>query len=112
MRMPHDIEAQIYYLTAEEGGRSGAVYNGYRGQFYYDGNSWDAHQEFPGVAQAFPGQESRTFLALASPEQHLGQIVVGMDFSIREGDRTVATGKVTKIIELEESVHRENKLAT
>ena len=41
-----ELEAEIYYLTTEEGGRKGYVANGYRGQFYYNGNNWDALQEF------------------------------------------------------------------
>lgn len=31
-----ELEAEIYYLTKEEGGRYHAVFNGYRGQFHYN----------------------------------------------------------------------------
>ena len=40
------IEAELYYLTEEEGGRKTPVGNGYRGQFYYNGKDWDAPQQF------------------------------------------------------------------
>ena len=34
----HEIEAEIRYLTTEEGGRKHGVISGYRGQFYYGGD--------------------------------------------------------------------------
>ena len=43
----HEIEAEIRYLTTEEGGRKNGVYSGYRGQFYYDGDDHDGGQFFP-----------------------------------------------------------------
>ncbi len=42
-------------------------------------------------------------LAFLSPQNHVGKIAVGMEFQIREGKRTVATGRVTKILNLEEN---------
>ena len=41
-----EIEAEIYYLTTEEGGRQSPVFNGYRGQFFYEGKDWGGLQEF------------------------------------------------------------------
>jgi len=41
-----ELEAEIYYLTTEEGGRNSYVVSGYRGQFHYNGKDWDAPQEF------------------------------------------------------------------
>ena len=37
------------------------------------------------------------------PQNHVGKSAVGMEFEIREGKRTVATGRVTKILYLEEN---------
>jgi hypothetical protein len=41
-----ELEAEIYYLKASEGGRRVGVRSGYRGQFHYDGKDRDAFQEF------------------------------------------------------------------
>ncbi len=46
----HAIEAEVRYLTTEEGGRRTGVFSGYRGQFYYGGNDYDGFQYFPDKA--------------------------------------------------------------
>lgn len=101
-----DIEAEIYFLTTQEGGRSKPAFDGYRPQFYYDGHDWDAHQSYPDVKQVNPGDTVRTYLAFLSPDEHFGNVYVDMEFLIREGSRTVAKGIVTKILKLEESANR------
>jgi elongation factor Tu len=101
--MPIDIEAEIYFLTKEEGGRSSPVYNGYRPQFYYDGKDWDASHTYPDTGIANPGETVRTHLAFMSPQGHLGKVSEGMEFLLREGLRTVGKGLVIKVIELEQS---------
>lgn len=103
MPVPKDIETEIYFLTNEEGGRSTPVYTGYRPQFYYNNHDWDASHIYPDVDVANPGDTVRAYLGFLSPKEHLGKVDVGMEFLIREGDRTVAKGIVTKIIELEQS---------
>lgn len=103
MEIPKDIEAKITYLTAEEGGRTTPVFSGYRGQFHYDGNDWDAPQTFLNVEQVMPGETVSAHLGFISPSEHVGKVHVGMSFQIREGARIVGTGIVTKIIELEQS---------
>jgi len=40
------------------------------------------------------------------PQNHVGKIAAGMKFEIREGNCTVATGRVTKILHLEENAER------
>jgi translation elongation factor EF-Tu-like GTPase len=47
MRIPHDIEATVYFLKTAEGGRVGPAFSDYRPQFYYDGHDWDARQLYP-----------------------------------------------------------------
>ena len=106
MPVPKDIEAEIRFLTTEEGGRSSPAFSGYRPQFYYDGRDWDAPHEYPDSYTVFPGETVRAFLGFLSPQEHIGKITVGMKFEIREGTRTVGTGVVTKIIDLPESAKR------
>lgn len=106
MPVPRDIEAEIYYLRPEEGGRSSPAYTGYRPQFYYDGRNWDASHIYPDLEAAYPGETVRAYLGFLSPLEHLGKVYVGMDFEIREGARIVGKGTVTKIIDLESSANR------
>ena len=112
MPVPRDIEAEIYFLTPEEGGRSTPAFSNYRPQFYYNGHDWDAPHTYPDVEQVNPGDTVRAYLGFLSPQEHLGKVYVGMEFEIREGARTVGKGVVTKIIELEQSANRAVKSAT
>ena len=103
MSVPNDIEAEIYFLTFEEGGRKSAVFSNYRPQFYYNGHDWDAPQTYPDVEQVNPGDTVRAYLGFLSPKEHFGKIYIGMEFLIREGARTVGKGVITKIKDLEQS---------
>jgi translation elongation factor EF-Tu-like GTPase len=93
-----EIEAEIYYLTTEEGGRKSYVGNGYRGQFYYNGRDWDAPQEFINKERCELGDTVRVFLRTCSPENHIGKFYVGQQFEIREGAKTVGRGTILKIL--------------
>ena len=106
MPVPKDIEAEIYFLTPEEGGRAVPAFTGYRPQFYYNGQDWDASHIYPDVEVANPGETVRAYLGFLSPQEHLGKVYAGMEFLIREGSRTVGKGVITKIIELEQSANR------
>ena len=99
----HEIEAEIRYLTTEEGGRKTGVFSGYRGQFFYEGEDYDGFQYFPDLPDG-------TMLALGEPVRalirfrqvmweavHAKRITVGMPFQIREGSKTVGYGVVTKM---------------
>ena len=103
LRIPHDIEAEIYFLTSAEGGRSSPAFDNYRPQFYYDGHDWDAPHLYPDVKQVNPGDTVRAYLGFLSPAEHFGKLYVNMPFQIREGARVVGRGRVTQILELEES---------
>lgn len=103
MKPLRDIEAEIYFLTPQEGGRSTPAFSGYRGQFFYEGMDCDAVQEYPDVEEVMPGETVRAYLAFLSPNLHYKKVYEGMTFLVREGERTVGKGTVTKIIDLEES---------
>lgn len=112
MNLIGDIEAEIYFLTTEEGGRKTPAYSGYRPQFYYDGHDWDAIQDYD-VTEVYPGQTVIARLTFLSPPFHLEKLYVGKGFLVREGQKTVAKGKITKILDLtksaEEAIIREAK---
>lgn len=106
MPQRRDIEAEITYLPTEHGGRNAPLHSGYRGQFYYDGQDWDAPQEFPDVTEVRPGQTVRTYLWMASPKEHLGKLFPGKVFLIREGNKTVGYGVVRALLDLERSAEQ------
>jgi len=101
---PKDVEAEIYFLTTEEGGRHTSVVSGYRPQFYYDGHDWDAIQNYPDEQEPVqPGDTVTAYLSFLSPHYLVGSLFVGKEFLLREGARTVGRGHVTKVLELERS---------
>lgn len=96
--MDIELEAEIYYLTEEEGGRKSPVKSGYRGQFHYNGRDWDAPQEFIGKEICYPGETVKVVLQTLSPIFHVGQFYVGQEFETREGGKTVGKAKITNIL--------------
>lgn len=94
------IEAELEFLPTERGGRRTAARSGYRPQFYYAGEDWDATHEYIGHEWVEPGQTVTVRLTVTRPEYHAGRIFVGMPFLVREGSRVVGYGRVTKILEL------------
>jgi translation elongation factor EF-Tu-like GTPase len=105
-RLAHDAEAILTFLPTEHGGRRGPAFSNYRPQFYYDGGDWDAHHTYPDVERVNPGDTVRVILSFLSPDQHIGRLRVGSPFLIREGQRIVGYGAITKLIELETSAMR------
>jgi translation elongation factor EF-Tu-like GTPase len=99
----HEIEAEIRYLTTEEGGRRTPVCSDYRGQFFYDGEDYDGSQYFPDLPDGVMLELGTPVRALIRFRQemwedvHSKRIAVGMPFQIREGNRTVGHGVVTKV---------------
>jgi elongation factor Tu len=99
----HEIEAEIRYLTTEEGGRRTGVSSGYRGQFFYEGEDHDGFQYFPELPDGAIVELGATIRAVIRYRQeqwedvHSKRITVGLPFQIREGNRTVGRGIVTKV---------------
>jgi translation elongation factor EF-Tu-like GTPase len=98
---PRNVEAQIVFLSTEEGGKRNPVTTGYRCQFRYDGQDWFGLQTFPGKGQVYPGETANAYVTVLSPEDHKGKLLVGKAFQLVEGSHIVANGIVTRIIELE-----------
>src|SRR5215831_12455092 len=103
MMRVRDIEVEIYYLPPEHGGRKTPILSGYRPQFYYRGHDWDGQHEYPDSDQVLPGECVRAYIEFLSPAQHLGNVVEGMPFLLREGNHIVGYGTVLKIIDLPQS---------
>lgn len=101
-----DVEAEITLLPTEHGGRASAVQSGYRPQFYYDGHDWDAIHSYPDGPEVRPGDTARVYLSFLSPNEHVGRLHAGKVFLLREGNRVVGYGTITRIVDLAVSVKR------
>ena len=88
--------SQVYVLTKDEGGRHTPFFNNYRPQFYFRTTDVTGVINLPeGTEMCMPGDNIEMTIELIHPiamEQGLG-------FAIREGGRTVGSGKVATIIE-------------
>ncbi|GAA2719882.1 elongation factor Tu [Cellulomonas aerilata] len=93
---PHtDFEAQVYILAKDEGGRHNPFYANYRPQFYFRTTDVTGVITLPeGTEMVMPGDNTEMTVALIQPIA----MEEGLGFAIREGGRTVGSGRVTKII--------------
>jgi elongation factor Tu len=94
---PHTkFEAEVYALSAAEGGRHKAFFTGYRPQFYFRTTDVTGMVELPeGREMVMPGDNVTLKVELI---QSIA-MEEGLRFAIREGGRTVGAGVVTKVIE-------------
>ena len=93
---PHtQFKGEIYVLSKEEGGRHTPFFNNYRPQFYFrttDVTGTITLSE--GVEMVMPGDNTSISVELIAPIA----MEKGLRFAIREGGRTVASGRVTEIV--------------
>ena len=93
---PHtEFEGQVYILTKEEGGRHTPFFDGYRPQFYFRTTDVTGVAHLPeGTEMVMPGDN----VELRGELIHPIAMEEGLRFAIREGGRTVGSGRITKII--------------
>jgi elongation factor Tu len=93
---PHtNFEANVYVLNKEEGGRHKPFFTNYRPQFYFRTTDVTGTISLPeGTEMVMPGDNTEMNVELGKPIA----MVEGLRFAIREGGRTVASGRVTKIL--------------
>ena len=92
----HKFTAQVYVLTKDEGGRHTPFFNNYRPQFYFRTTDVTGVCELPeGTEMCMPGDNVEMTVELIHPVA----MEEGLRFAIREGGRTVGSGRVVKIIE-------------
>ena len=88
--------AQVYVLTKDEGGRHTPFFNNYRPQFYFRTTDVTGVISLPeGTEMCMPGDNVEMTIELIHPiamEQ-------GLTFAIREGGRTVGSGRVVSVID-------------
>ena len=93
---PHtEFEGQVYILAKDEGGRHNPFYGNYRPQFYFRTTDVTGVITLPeGTEMVMPGDNTEIHVNLIQPIA----MEEGLGFAIREGGRTVGSGKVIKII--------------
>lgn len=92
---PHtNFEANVYILSKDEGGRHNPFYSNYRPQFYFRTTDVTGVITLPeGTEMVMPGDNTEMSVELIQPIA----MEEGLGFAIREGGRTVGSGKVTTI---------------
>ena len=93
---PHsEFEGQVYVLTQSEGGRHKPFFSNYRPQFFFRTTDITGSVALPeGTEMCMPGDNTMMHVELIHPIA----MEEGLRFAIREGGRTVGSGRVTKII--------------
>ena len=88
--------AQVYVLTKDEGGRHTPFFNNYRPQFYFRTTDVTGVCMLPaGTEMCMPGDNVEMSIELIHPVA----MEQGLRFAIREGGRTVGSGRVVTIVE-------------
>jgi elongation factor Tu len=93
---PHtEFEGQVYILAKDEGGRHNPFYGNYRPQFYFRTTDVTGVITLPeGTEMVMPGDNTEIHVQLIQPIA----MEEGLGFAIREGGRTVGSGRVIKIL--------------
>ena len=93
---PHtNFEANVYILSKDEGGRHNPFYSNYRPRFYFRTTDVTGVITLPeGTEMVMPGDTTEMSVELIQPIA----MEEGLGFAIREGGRTVGSGRVIKII--------------
>ena len=93
---PHTkLDAEVYVLSKEEGGRHTPFLNGYRPQFYFRTTDvTGAIQLQDGTEMVMPGDNVEMGVELIHPIA----MDKGLRFAIREGGRTVGAGVVANVL--------------
>jgi len=93
---PHtEFEARVYILSKDEGGRHTPFFNNYRPQFYFRTTDVTGVVTLAeGTEMVMPGDNTDMKVELIQPIAMEDQ----QTFAIREGGRTVGSGRVTKVL--------------
>lgn len=88
------FDANVYFLTVEEGGRQTPIFNNYQPQFNFNNKDITGLINLPSnVEKVMPGNKTNITVELMEKIN----LKVGEEFKIREGGRIIGKGKITKI---------------
>lgn len=88
------VEAQIYCLKKEEGGRSRPIVTTFLAMLYARTMDVNAELNFKGKDLMMPGEDTNVLMRLRKPVV----LEQGTRFTLRDGATTIGTGVVTKIL--------------
>jgi elongation factor Tu len=91
----HRFTAQLYALTTAEGGRHTPFFANYRPQFFFRTTDVPGGVELGEVSMVMPGDTVALTVVLDKPVA----MEPGLGFAVREGNRTVAAGTVTGLLD-------------
>lgn len=87
----------MYVLKKDEGGRHTPIFGGYRPQFFFRTADVTGTMALPeGVTMCLPGEFVDTLVEL--PEHSPVALEEGLSFAVREGGRTIGSGRVTRVL--------------
>ena len=90
------FQGQVYVLTKDEGGRHTPFFNHYRPQFYFRTTDVTGECTLPeGTEMCMPGDNVEMDVQLIHPIA----MEKGLRFAIREGGRTIGSGRVIEIFD-------------
>jgi len=94
---PHTkFKAEVYVLTKEEGGRHTPFFTNYRPQFYFRTTDVTGSLTLEdNVEMVMPGDRVTVSVELGKPVA----MEQGLTFAIREGGRTIGSGRVAEVME-------------
>ena len=94
---PHtDFEAEVYVLSKDEGGRHTPFFSNYRPQFYFRTTDVTGSLTLEGdIEMVMPGDRVTVAVELGKPVA----MEQGLTFAIREGGRTIGSGRVAEVVE-------------
>jgi elongation factor Tu len=94
---PHTkFKGEVYVLTKEEGGRHTPFFTNYRPQFYFRTTDVTGSLTLEGdIEMVMPGDRVTVAVELGKPVA----MEQGLTFAIREGGRTIGSGRVAEVVE-------------
>jgi translation elongation factor EF-Tu-like GTPase len=98
-RPPHVIEAEVYALRTDEGGRRNPRLTGYRPShnFGKNGHLNDGLHEYPSGGRIELGASGVAYIWLLAPDENYGLLSIGDPFTVQEGNRIVGRGRITAL---------------
>jgi len=98
MRYKPDIEAEITFLSTEQGGKTRSVLSGYRPIHLIKPDYLTSGEHtYIDVQEVAPGQIARAYIKFLAPEEYPDTLWVGRVINVQEGNHLVGYAKVLKI---------------
>lgn len=99
-RRPPDIQAEISFISTQDGGRKGPAKSGYRPDhdFGLEGVLNGAAHEYDAQEWVAPGETASARMWLLVPGSQKGRLFEGFRFTVQEGSKIVGRGMVRRVL--------------